>query len=158
LEATLIAMRFELLDQVLEAGPERVVAIKRVSLAEEYLQDHFPGFPILPGVMMLETMVQAARRALIERDPGLSRHVLGEVRALKYGAMVRPGEAIRVEATLSGEPSPGVFAFRGVATLVPGEGSEAAGGARTAASGRFLMRAQSPLAAPARVGAASGGS
>jgi len=135
-------MRFEFLDQIVTLEGERIVAIKRVSLAEEYLQDHFPSFPVLPGVLMLETMVQAARRLLREREATLGRHVLGEVRALKYGAMVRPGDAICVEATLSGEPQPGRFAFRGVATLLPG--GEESGERRTAASGRFTMRPHAP--------------
>ncbi|MHC4421726.1 MAG: hotdog family protein, partial [Planctomycetota bacterium] len=76
-------MKFNLLDTILDQGPDRIVAIKHVSLAEEYLADHFPTFPVLPGVMMVETMVQAARRMLADRgDPRL---VLGDVRALKFG-------------------------------------------------------------------------
>ena len=59
-------MRFDLVDAVLERGGERIVTVKNVTAAEEYLGDHFPGFPILPGVMMLEAMVQAARRFLEE--------------------------------------------------------------------------------------------
>ncbi|MCA9299800.1 MAG: hypothetical protein KDA28_12075, partial [Phycisphaerales bacterium] len=55
-------MHFDLIDRVIETGTEHLVALKHVSAAEEYLQDHFPGFPVLPGVMMLETMVQAGRR------------------------------------------------------------------------------------------------
>src|SRR4051812_18814442 len=54
-------MRFELIDRVLERGPGRLVAMKNVTSAEEYLGDHFPGFPVLPGVMMLEALVQAGR-------------------------------------------------------------------------------------------------
>ena len=54
-------MRFHLVDRVLELEPgERIVAIKNLSLAEEYLADHFPGFPVMPGVLMLEAMTQAA--------------------------------------------------------------------------------------------------
>ena len=60
-------MKFNLLDTILDQASERIVAIKHVSLAEEYLADHFPTFPVLPGVMMVETMVQAARRMLADR-------------------------------------------------------------------------------------------
>ena len=57
-------MKFNLVDQILEREENRIVTIKQVSQAEEYLADHFPTFPILPGVMMLEAMVQAASALL----------------------------------------------------------------------------------------------
>ena len=50
-------MKFNLVDQVLEKSKDHIVTVKQVSQAEEYLADHFPTFPILPGVMMLEAMV-----------------------------------------------------------------------------------------------------
>ncbi|MFQ5805392.1 MAG: beta-hydroxyacyl-ACP dehydratase, partial [Phycisphaerae bacterium] len=54
-------MKFVLVDRIseLETG-RRIVAHKALSLAEEYLGDHFPTFPVLPGVLMLEAMVQAS--------------------------------------------------------------------------------------------------
>ena len=54
-------MKFILIDRisVLERG-QRIVAHKALSLAEEYLADHFPAFPVIPGVLMLEAMVQAS--------------------------------------------------------------------------------------------------
>ena len=57
-------MRFELIDQIQDRGEAHIKAVKQVSAAEEYLGDHFPGFPILPGVMMLESLVKAARALL----------------------------------------------------------------------------------------------
>ena len=130
-------MKFELIDEILECSDDRVVAVKQVSLAEEYLQDHFPGFPILPGVLMLEAMVQAARAMLAGRSD--QRLVLGEVRALKYGAMVRPGEALRVTVTLDKVRPDGTFACRGAGRVR--RSSEPAGeGDETAVSGRFTMR------------------
>ncbi|MCP3905556.1 MAG: beta-hydroxyacyl-ACP dehydratase [Planctomycetes bacterium] len=126
-------MKFDLIDDVLERTDDRIVAIKQVTLAEEYLGDHFPGFPILPGVLMLETMVQAARRLLGDRDEGPL--VLGRVRALKYGAMVRPGEALEVEVT-AGEPGPdGGVPCRGTGRVRRGGETY-----ETAVSGRFTMR------------------
>jgi len=62
-------MHFDLVDRVLELAPDRIVTLKQVSAAEEYLQDHFPSFPVLPGVMMLEALVQAARRLAESRAP-----------------------------------------------------------------------------------------
>ncbi|MAF57059.1 MAG: hypothetical protein CMK03_03890 [Ponticaulis sp.] len=54
-------MKFHLVDRIesLEPG-RRIVTIKALSLAEEYLADHFPAFPVLPGVMMIEALVQSA--------------------------------------------------------------------------------------------------
>ncbi|MEC9372962.1 MAG: hypothetical protein VYC34_03925 [Planctomycetota bacterium] len=142
-------MRLNLIDAVLHADDERVVVVKRVLPEEDFVQDHFPTFPVMPGVMMLETMIQAARRLLAGRDPALARHVLGEVRAVKYGAMVRPGEGLRVEVRLTGEKEAGVFDFKGQGVVLTAEQlAEDAAGAegRTAVSGRFSLR---PVCLPA---------
>ena len=53
-------MKFNLVDKIEHLSDDRIVAVKYVSLAEEYLADHFPRFPVLPGVMMLESLTQAA--------------------------------------------------------------------------------------------------
>ena len=89
-------MKFQLIDQVLERTPTSITAVKNVTAAEEYLGDHFPGFPVLPGVFMLEALTQAARELLKDRG----RLVLGQVKAFRYGSFVRPGEALKVEVTL----------------------------------------------------------
>ena len=135
-------MRFQLIDTILEQTPERIVAIKQVSLAEEYLADHFPAFPILPGVLMIEAMVQAARAMLARTDPGNARLVLGEVKALKFGNMVRPGEALEVEVTLHKRNDDGSFTCKGTGTVRGRSGGGAAGNNNdnVAVSGRFTMR------------------
>lgn len=94
-------MRYELIDRIVEEGPERLVALKAVTSAEEYLADHFPTFPVLPGVLMLEALVQAGR-ALAARSgyDGPMPLVLAQVRNVRYGNMVRPGETLVVEVTL----------------------------------------------------------
>lgn len=133
-------MRFHFVDAVLEISPDRIVTIKNVSMAEEYLQDHFPTFPVLPGVFMIESLVQAARRLLAEREPRLHRHVLGSVRALKYGTFVRPGDTMRIDVTVHQALPGDAFEFKGAATVerpLPGGAKEAA----TCVSGRFTLRA-----------------
>ncbi len=91
-------MRFNLIDKVLEISADRLVAVKQVSLAEEYLADHFPTFPVLPGVMMLEALVQGAAWLIHrKRDFGCSMAVLKEARNVKYGTFVAPGNALRIE-------------------------------------------------------------
>lgn len=96
-------MRFDLIDRVTHQDSDRIVAVKAVTNAEEYLGDHFPGFAVLPGVMMLETLVQAGRLLLASRGVGAGAQpplVVSEVRNIRYGNMVRPGQTLRVEVTL----------------------------------------------------------
>ncbi len=147
-------MHFSLVDTVLELSPSApgapgspacIVTLKNVTAAEEYLQDHFPTFPVLPGVLMIESMVQAARRLLAERDPALARHVLGSVRALKYGSFVRPGEALRVTVTLDDDSEAPLFHFKGSAEVVRPSASAPSDPASSApnsnaVSGKFTLR------------------
>ena len=94
-------VRFELIDRVIERSPQHLVGVKCVTSAEEYLGDHFPTFPVLPGVMMLEALVQAGRLLLTDQSRALKRPlILQEVRNLRYGNMVRPGQTLKVEVTL----------------------------------------------------------
>src|SRR4051812_13934506 len=91
-------MKFNLIDKIEQITDDRIVAVKYVSLAEEYLADHFPTFPVLPGVMMLEALTQAAAWLLHRRSQfGKSIAVLKEARNVKYGNFVAPGNALRVE-------------------------------------------------------------
>src|SRR3954469_11414241 len=91
-------MKFNLLDKIEAISDTRIVAVKHVSLAEEYLADHFPSFPVLPGVMMLEALTQAAAWLLHRRTSfAKSIAVLKEARNVKYGNFVAPGNALRVE-------------------------------------------------------------
>jgi len=95
-------MRFTLVDRIVELEPgARIKAVKNVSLAEEYLADHFPGFPVLPGVMMLEAMTQASAW-LIRHGEDFSHSivVLQEARNVKYGNFVEPGQTLVVTARI----------------------------------------------------------
>ena len=132
-------MHFALIDTVLEQSADRVRAVKQVTLAEEYLQDHFPTFHVLPGVFMLEALVQAARKLLDAQ--GKPRMVLGGVKAMRYGSFVRPGEALEVDVQLEKALPDGTFAFKGTGTVRRQGGGEP----ETAVSGRFTLR---PLRIP----------
>ena len=101
-------MKFNLIDRIEHLSAERVVAVKYVSLAEEYLADHFPTFPVLPGVMMLEAITQAGTWLLHHRTGfAKSMAVLKEARNVKYGTFVAPGQALRVELDFAKETAGG---------------------------------------------------
>jgi 3-hydroxyacyl-[acyl-carrier-protein] dehydratase len=133
-------MHFNLVDAIIEQTADRIVTVKNVSSAEEYLADHFPTFPVLPGVLMLESMVHAARLLAGACAGAPEPLVLGRVRALKYGAFMPPGATLRVEVTLLSRTEDGQFEFKGEGKrLSPGRGEEA-GPPPTAVSGRFTLR------------------
>ena len=90
---------------------------------------------------MIETMVQAARRMLSDR--GDARLVLGEVKALKFGSMVRPGQTLVVEVTLQKSLEDGSYTCKGIGRVrKPGSGENETSlpTGETAVSGRFTMR------------------
>jgi 3-hydroxyacyl-[acyl-carrier-protein] dehydratase len=95
-----ISMRFTLLDRIVELNAgAKITAIKNVSMAEEYLADHFPGFPVLPGVLMLEAMTEAGAWLIrASEDFAHSVVVLKEARNVKYANFVEPGQTLVVTA------------------------------------------------------------
>jgi len=110
-------VRFELIDRVLDRQEASLTAVKTVTSAEEYLADHFPDFPVLPGVLMLESLAQAGRELIRPRDDAPGRPlVVSEVRNLRYGQMVRPGEALHVSVTLRKHEG-GRWQFQGMGTV-----------------------------------------
>ena len=95
-------MRLTLVDRIVELEPGRQIkAIKSLTLAEEYLGDHFPHFPIMPGVMMLEAMYQAAAWLVrATEDFANSMVTISEANNVKYSDFVEPGETLVVSAVL----------------------------------------------------------
>ncbi len=94
-------MKFVLADRIISLEPgRRITTVKAVSLAEEYLADHFPTFPVLPGVLMLEALVQSAVW-LVQASQGFERSLIEFRRArnVTYKSFVRPGELLQMEVT-----------------------------------------------------------
>ena len=91
---------FILIDRVLELTADRVVALKNVTLNEPYFVGHFPGAPVLPGVLQIEAMAQAggilASRA-IAFDPATQVMMFMAIDAVKFRRPVTPGDQIRIE-------------------------------------------------------------
>ena len=95
-------MKFCLVDRITELTPgQSISTLKNVSLAEEYLQDHFPGFSVLPGVLMVEAMVQScAWLSRVTDDFRYSTILLKESRAVKFNNFLKPGQTLHITATL----------------------------------------------------------
>ena len=96
-------MRFHLVDRVLELEPgKKIRMVKNLTLAEEYLADHFPGFPVMPGVLMLQTLVESAAWLLrLTDDYKHSIITLRGVRNVKYGSFMEPGKSLVTTVELS---------------------------------------------------------
>jgi 3-hydroxyacyl-[acyl-carrier-protein] dehydratase len=94
-------VKFVLLDRIVVLEPaRRIVAHKALSLAEEYLADHFPRFPVMPGVLMVEAMIEAAGWLLqATHDFAYSVVELAEARNVTYKNFVRPGQVLEIEVT-----------------------------------------------------------
>lgn len=95
-------MRFCLLDRIITLDPGvKITAVKRLEPDEDYLQDHFPRFPVMPGVLMLEAMYQASAW-LVRQSEGFAHSVviLKEARNVKYADFVTPGKELLVTAEI----------------------------------------------------------
>lgn len=92
-----------LVDVIAEYEPgRRMVALKNVTVNEEFFQGHFPGVPLMPGVLMLETLVQVATLLLLHREEGApgARVSLRGVNDAKFRRQVVPGDRLRLEVAL----------------------------------------------------------
>ena len=94
-------MRWIWIDRFEEFVPgERAVSVKNVSLAEEHLHDHFPGFPVMPASLLIEGMAQTAGILV-----GHARHfeekvILAKIKRAVFHELVRPGDQVRFEARI----------------------------------------------------------
>lgn len=95
-------MHFSLIDKIDVLEPhKKIVATKSLSLAEEYLQDHFPKFPVMPGVLMIEAMAETAAWLIRQgEDFAHSMVLLREVKNVKFGQFLQPGQTLTLTATL----------------------------------------------------------
>jgi 3-hydroxyacyl-[acyl-carrier-protein] dehydratase len=95
-------MRFCLVDRILEVQPGTMIrAVKNLTLGEEYLADHFPTFPVMPGVLMLQTLIETGSWLLrVTENFQHSIIVLREARHVKFGAFMEPSTQMLISAEL----------------------------------------------------------
>jgi len=92
-------MKFNLVDRITELEPRRRIrTIKSLTQSEEYLADHFPTFPVMPGVLMLECMIQSATW-LVHASAGFSHSLvtLSQAKNVTFKSFVSPGRVLEME-------------------------------------------------------------
>ena len=91
---------FLLIDRVLEVSADRVRALKNVTFNEPYFQGHFPGAPVMPGVLQIEAMAQAGGILAVQSvafDPATHVMLFMAIDAVKFRKAVVPGDQLIIE-------------------------------------------------------------
>ena len=79
---------------------KRAVAIKNVTLAEEHLHDHFPGFAVMPETLMIEAMAQTAGILVGEARNFEEKVILAKIKKAAFFDYVKPGDTLKLEANI----------------------------------------------------------
>ena len=92
-----------LVDRIEELERDRVVGIKNVSINEPFFDGHFPDFPVMPGVLIVEAMAQVAGVLVLSQieDRKSKLVLLAAIEQAKFRKPVRPGDQLRIEMTVS---------------------------------------------------------
>lgn len=86
-------MRFILIDEIVELDPgAHIIAMKRMPADEELFKDHFPGFPVVPGVLLTEMIAQAAGKCLDAEDSERGKPMLVRIKSASFHRWVLPDE------------------------------------------------------------------
>lgn len=95
-------MRFRLVDRIIALQPGvSIEAEAMLSGDEELFRDHFPGFAVVPGVLLTEMMGQAAAKCLAADGRGRGQAMLVEIRNARFRSWVRPDQTVRLHATIA---------------------------------------------------------
>jgi len=92
-----------LVDRIEELEAERIVGIKNVTVTEPFFSGHFPDYPVMPGVLIVEAMAQVAGVLVLSQIPDRKNKLvlLAGVDGAKFRKPVRPGDQLRIEMKLS---------------------------------------------------------
>jgi 3-hydroxyacyl-[acyl-carrier-protein] dehydratase len=93
---------FLLVDRIVELEPERIVGIKNVTVNEPFFTGHFPDFPVMPGVLIVEAMAQAAGVLVLKGIPDRDNKLvfLVAIENARFRKPVIPGDTLRLEMTV----------------------------------------------------------
>jgi len=97
---------FLLIDRVIELEEDRIVTIKNVTVNEDYFNGHFPGAPIMPGVLQVEAMAQSGALMIMKNqvdDPENTLMVFTGIKNAKFRKSVVPGDQLRIEVKLDSQ-------------------------------------------------------
>jgi len=92
-----------LVDRIEELEADRIVGIKNVTVNEPFFNGHFPDYPVMPGVLIVEAMAQVAGVLVLSQIPDRKSKLvlLAGVNEAKFRKPVRPGDQLRIEMKLS---------------------------------------------------------
>ncbi|MFN8593983.1 MAG: 3-hydroxyacyl-ACP dehydratase FabZ [Thermomicrobiales bacterium] len=109
---------FLLVDRIIEiAPPDRAVGIKQVTVNEPFFQGHFPAYPVMPGVLIVEAMAQVGGVAVLAAEAYRDKMVLfAGIEHVRFKRQVKPGDTLRIETTLT-QIRRGIGMGSGVATV-----------------------------------------
>ncbi|MDB5381815.1 MAG: beta-hydroxyacyl-ACP dehydratase [Rhodospirillales bacterium] len=91
---------FSMIDRVMSLGPETITAVSKVPESSPVFEGHFPGHPLVPGVLLIETMAQASGYLLLSRIDFARMPFLASVKEAKLRSFVAPSAELTIEATL----------------------------------------------------------
>ncbi len=94
---------FLLVDRIVELGDMRVVGIKNVTINEPYFQGHFPQKPVVPGVLIIESMAQVAGVLVARKTPDYQKKLmfLASIDSARFRRTVEPGDQMRIEVEIT---------------------------------------------------------
>lgn len=109
---------FLLVDAILELEAERIVGIKNVTANEPFFMGHFPEFPVMPGVLIVEAMAQVAGVLVLKQIPDRQNKLvlLATIEQAKFRRPVRPGDQLRIEMKMTRRKA-SIAKMHGVATV-----------------------------------------